>query len=73
MTTQQNTKRTFGIRIDERTYGKLRRIANLTDRSLGSVVRILIRRAEVGSIQDVVLPRDRGAQTQDTQEVHDDD
>jgi predicted transcriptional regulator len=47
---------TFGVRLDDATIDKLQSLANQTDRTRGSVIRLLIQLAEVGSIREVCLP-----------------
>jgi predicted transcriptional regulator len=53
--TKTRTK-TFGIRLDDKTFAKLQRIAGETDRTMGSVVRVLISLAEVGTTREIQLP-----------------
>ena len=49
-------KITKGIRMDDETFRKLQQLAKETDRTMGSVVRVLIKLAETGSINDIKLP-----------------
>jgi predicted transcriptional regulator len=45
----------FAVRLDDETIDKLKQLAAETDRTMGSVIRVLIRQAEVGCIPDVRL------------------
>ena len=50
----------LGIRIDHETFEKLKQLAEATERSKGSIVRLLIRRAAERGFREVqVLPDNR--------------
>jgi hypothetical protein len=55
---KQTKTHTLGIRVDNATYERLQRLALATERSMGSVVRLLIRQAEVSGFREIcLLPR----------------
>ena len=58
----------FAIRLDHATIEKLQRLAQVTDRTRGSVIRTLIQIAEIGSFADVAVPQapQTGSRTEET-------
>ena len=62
MKSARRCTRTFGIRLDEDTFQTLRQLAVETDRTMASVVRMLIRLAAGGDVIDIdsLLQGDRG-------------
>ena len=57
---KERRSHTFGVRLDDATITKLQRLADETDRTRGSVIRLLIQQAEVGSFREVcLLPADQ--------------
>ena len=51
----------LGIRVDHETFEKLKRLAEATDRSKGSIVRLLIRRAAESGFREIRLLPDSQA------------